>query len=214
MKIKTCFICKKQSLVISQTIGVCIDCVRLRFKEAIPFIQKAHAKTREIFNLPKIIPKESEGKTCSICSLSCKIPDEGFGYCGLKKNKKNFLSGCDARLAKVSWYFDPLPTNCVADWICPGGTGIGYPQYAYKPSAEQGYYNLAVFFHACNLNCLYCQNWRFRELTFSSKWVSIDSMLSILNEKIACVCFFGGDPSPQAHFAIKFSQKALKIKKK
>jgi len=62
---------------------------------------------------------------------------------------------------KLSWYHDPLPTNCVADWVCSGGTGAGYPKYAHCPGPELGYSNLAVFFHACTFNCLYCQNWHF-----------------------------------------------------
>jgi len=34
----------------------------------------------------------------------------------------------------LRWYFDPLPTNCVADWVCPGGTGAGCPKWARRPS--------------------------------------------------------------------------------
>lgn len=34
------------------------------------------------------------------------------------------------------------------------------------------------------------------------------------NERVSCVCFFGGDPSAEVHFAINFSQRALKRKKK
>src|SRR4030065_304288 len=52
---------------------------------------------------------------------------------------------------KFSWYHDPLPSNCVADWVCPGGTGEGYPQFARCPGPEEGCTNLAVFFHACTL---------------------------------------------------------------
>jgi hypothetical protein len=45
----------------------------------------------------------------------------------------------------LSWYFDPLPTNCVADWVCPAGTGVGFPQWACRDGPEYGYKNLAVF---------------------------------------------------------------------
>lgn len=37
-----------------------------------------------------------------------------------------------------SWYNDPLPTNCVVDWICPGGTGCGYPEFVHRPGTEYG----------------------------------------------------------------------------
>jgi len=70
-----------------------------------------------------------------------------------------------ADAGKLSWYHDPLPTNCVGDWVCAGGTGAGFPDYANCPGPERGYKNLAVFFHACSFNCLYCQNWQFRKET-------------------------------------------------
>ncbi len=199
---KTCLICKKESPIISSFFGVCLECIRFRFKKALPYIQKAHEKSRAFFNLPSSIPAEVGGKDCTLCALNCKIGEGRFGYCGLKKNNKGFILGLDARYAKVSWYLDPLPTNCVADWICPG-----------SKKENRGNLNLAVFFHACNLNCLYCQNWHFRELTHTSKWIHVEEMLKALNDRVFCVCFFGGDPSPQVHFAIKFSQKALQKKK-
>jgi len=200
---KACRVCKKEGQLISGFLGVCLECLRFRTDEALPHVKRAHEESRSAFRLPKSIPKDEGGKTCSLCALSCKIPEGGDGYCGLKRVKKGVVLGLDARYAKVSWYLDPLPTNCVADWICPGSS-----------KEERGNYNLAVFFHACNLNCLYCQNWHFRELTYSSKWVSGETMLSALTERVSCVCFFGGDPSPQVHFALKFSEKALKAKKR
>ena len=45
----------------------------------------------------------------------------------------------------MSWYDDPLPTNCVGDWVCPGGTGCGYPVFAHNDGPEYGYQNLANF---------------------------------------------------------------------
>ncbi len=200
---KVCHVCKKESPLISGFLGVCLECLRFRPFEAQPYVKRAHEESRVVFNLPKSVPGDADGKTCSLCALNCQIPEGGGGFCGLKKVKNGVILGLDARYAKVSWYLDPLPTNCVADWICPGSS-----------KEERGNYNLAVFFHACNLNCLYCQNWHFRELTSTSRWESVDAMLSALNERVSCVCFFGGDPSPQVHYAINFSQRALKKKKK
>jgi pyruvate formate lyase activating enzyme len=73
------------------------------------------------------------------------------------------LAGVNSKQGKLSWYHDPLPTNCVADWVCSAGTGAGYPKYAHCPGPEYGYDNLAIFFHGCSFNCLYCQNWHFRK---------------------------------------------------
>ncbi|MBM4428993.1 MAG: radical SAM protein, partial [Chloroflexi bacterium] len=65
------------------------------------------------------------------------------GYCGLRTNdggKLKHFAGTPAK-GLLQWYFDPLPTNCVADWVCGGHT-------------QRGYTNLAVFYGACSFNCL------------------------------------------------------------
>jgi hypothetical protein len=41
----------------------------------------------------------------------------------------------DAAHGNLSWYKDPLPTNCVGDWVCAGGTGAGFPRHAHVESA-------------------------------------------------------------------------------
>jgi len=95
--------------------------------------------------------------------------------------------------AAVSWYYDPLPTNCVADWVCAGGSGTGYPQWAYQPGAEHGYMNLAVFYEACTFDCLFCQNWHYREQNrkriLRTCWETNGSMNP--REHIPNDCFFG-----------------------
>ncbi|MEM2175070.1 MAG: radical SAM protein, partial [Candidatus Micrarchaeia archaeon] len=60
-----------------------------------------------------------------------------------------------------------------------------------------GYHNLAVFCTACSFDCLFCQNWHFREEIKTRPRISDDDFLNAINEKTSCVCFFGGDPSPQ-----------------
>jgi len=50
----------------------------------------------------------------------------------------------------------------VADWVCAGGTGAGYPQFAHRAGPEYGHKNLAVFYQACSFDCLFCHNWQYR----------------------------------------------------
>ncbi|MBW2339629.1 MAG: radical SAM protein, partial [Deltaproteobacteria bacterium] len=76
--------------------------------------------------------------TCQLCANSCQIAEGGIGYCGIRSVTEGKIRG-GTREANVDWCHDPLPTNCVADWVCPGGTGIGYPQYSYKQGPEHGY---------------------------------------------------------------------------
>ncbi len=208
-----CNICGREDKSISEILSVCADCIRSFPKEAAPFIIRAHERSRGEFKLPPFPPKDPEGVKCGICANECWIPEGGKGYCGLRENSGGKLKGPSSNHAKVSWYLDPLPTNCVADWVCPAGTGCGYPRYAYKRGPEYGYYNLAVFFHACSLNCLFCQNWHFRKLTFEREVKSVDDLVDCLTPQVSCICYFGGDPSPQMPFAIRASEEALKLKK-
>ena len=136
------------------------------------------------------------------------MADAETGYCGLRRNRKGRLAGVSAGSAKLSWYHDFLPTNCVADWVCPGGTGAGYPEYAHRRGAEIGFKNLAVFFQACSFNCLFCQNHHFRNETFTAPFRSVDKLVADLDERTSCICYFGGDPSPQMPFSLKAAKQA------
>jgi pyruvate formate lyase activating enzyme len=92
------------------------------------------------------------------------------------------------RGALVSWYDDPLPTNCVADWVCQG-------------SHQRGKVNLAVFYEACSFNCISCQNWHFR-LKHPPGRVTAADLAAQAHALTYCVCYFGGDPSPQMPHAL------------
>jgi pyruvate formate lyase activating enzyme len=85
-------------------------------------------------------------------------------------------------------YRDPLPTNCVADWVCTG-------------SRQRGSHNLAVFYERCTLDCLFCQNWHYRRTSLiDARGTSAAALAAAANRTTYCVCFFGGDPaSPMPH---------------
>lgn len=213
MKEKECILCGKKAITISSTIGVCVDCLRENPNEALKVAMRAHKESRGQYGLPPEPPRDPKGVKCTFCANGCQIPEGGYGFCGLVKNENGKL----VRLAGLphngllEWYYDPLPTNCVAEWVCPGCTGRGYPKYAYKKGAETGYYNLAVFYGACNLDCLYCQNWHYRRLTKELKpLISADSLASLVHNRVSCVCYFGGDPGPQMPHALVASKLMLK----
>lgn len=205
--------CNISSNGISKELGVCLKCIRERPVDALMIAMQAHARSRAAFGLPERPPRDPEGMSCKICVNECRIPERGMGYCGLRKNENGRLVGVSSEEGKLSWYHDPLPTNCVGDWVCAGGTGSGYPGFAYRSGPEYGYKNLAVFFHACSFNCLYCQNWHFRKETLSTLITSVDKLVSDVDEKTSCICYFGGDPTPQTPFALRVSRLALERKK-
>ncbi len=208
-----CKLCNSASKFISKEIAVCLKCIREKADDALQIAMKAHVKSRKFFELPEQPPKDPDGISCKICVNECRIPPQAVGYCGIRRNEEGKLIGGSSEKGNLSWYYDPLPTNCVADWVCAAGTGAGYPEFAYTQGAEYGYKNLAVFFHACSFNCLYCQNWHFRKKTFHPEEITTYEFSQIVDETTSCICYFGGDPSTQLPFAIKSSKIALKNKK-
>jgi pyruvate formate lyase activating enzyme len=204
-----CRYCGVSSHLISETIGICLPCLRNDPDGIIDQIREVHRKSREPFDLPAFPPQDSKGVTCILCGNECKIIEGNIGYCGTRFVIGGKIRG-GTKEANVDWYYDSLPTNCVADWVCPGGTGIGYPHYSYKQGPEHGYKNLAVFYNSCSFNCLYCQNWHFRERSRNEKKASISELVSFVDRKTACICYFGGDPTPQLIHSINVSKKAIK----
>lgn len=147
-----------------------------------------------------------------MCANDCKIGVGRKGFCGLVFNIDGRLvrMGGTPEKGVLEWYYDPLPTNCVAWWFCPGCTGAAHPKYAYKQAAETGYSNLAVFYGACSYDCLYCQNWHYRELASRLQpQMTAESLAQKADSHISCICYFGGDPSAQMPHALRTSQLAL-----
>ena len=211
-KKKECKICGKKSVTISESIGVCAECLKSD-SSSVRLALETHKATRSKFGLPGEPPRDPKGVRCGLCAVDCRIPEGGKGFCGLVENRGGRivrLGGTPDR-GVLEWYYDPLPTNCVAEWFCPGCTGLGYPKYALSPTAEYGYSNLAVFYGACNLDCLFCQNWHYRSLAAkASPIVSARDLASKVTEKVTCICYFGGDPGPQAPHALATSREAVK----
>ena len=212
-KIKKCRICGREG-IISSILGVCRDCINSRFTEAMPYINIAHSKVREKFSLPFHPPKTKGGIKCNICSHECIMGEGEKGFCGLRWNEKGKLvSLSTVDKAPVYTYLDPHVTNCCASWFCPGGTGLGYPKFAVKPGPELGYFNLAVFFYGCNLNCLFCQNWEhklIREAPMKTSKEVAGEALS--NKRVTCICYFGGDPDVHLPFTIAVNKLVIEGK--
>jgi len=191
---------------------VCLHCIREKPEEALKITDRVHAESRTMFGLPPKPPRNPNGLLCGVCSNDCKISVGEKGFCGLVFNVDNRLvrMGGTAEKGILHWYYDPLPTNCVAWWFCPGCTGAGYPKYAYRRGAETGYANLAVFYGSCSLDCLFCQNWHYRSLASElSPVMSAESLADKADVHVSCICYFGGDPSVQMPHALKTSQTAL-----
>jgi len=147
----------------------------------------AHAAARRLFGLPERPPRTDGGRRCGLCVQDCLIGEGERGYCGLREvrdGKLRHLAGTPGR-GLLHWYRDPLPTNCVADPFCAGHT-------------QHGKHNLAVFYASCTVDCLFCQNWNFREADpIRSTCLTAAELADAANSRTHCVCYFGGDPASQ-----------------
>lgn len=98
----------------------------------------------------------------------------------------------------LSFYEDPLPTNCCNAWFCEGSKMRGT--------------NLAVFYYGCNFDCLFCQNWQHKSIGLAKSY-SVEEMVdAALKDRVKCICHFGGSPEPQLTFALRFSERAAREK--
>lgn len=190
-----CQECKKER-ILSKTLPYCSECIRKNYNKLYPKILKIHEQTRKAYNLPEKIPQDKNGIPCGICVNNCSITKNNTGYCGVRKNIDNKISGSDENWAFVDWYHDPLPTNCVADWVCDG-------------NKEYGCKNLAVFYEACTFNCLFCQNWHYRE---RKNRATVRELASAADPLTSCICFFGGDPTLFALHTIATAKEILERK--
>jgi len=191
-----CTLCSNEYDYISKIIPFCRDCILKNFNEISPLIKKSHEISRKKFNLPPFPP--TEGIKCGLCKRDCKIGEGEYGFCGLRKVENNKLINIGSKKRGfLKYYYDPLPTNCVADWVCSG-------------HRKTGYYNLAIFYETCSLNCLFCQNYHFRYLEpENEKGVTPEEIIDAIHEKVYCICFFGGDPTTQALHSIEIAKKAI-----
>ncbi len=194
--LRTCPICGREALV-SKALGACYECLRDGHLEK---AELSHKRYRETYGLPPTPPRGGE-VICCLCDLRCEIHRGERGFCGLVENRDGRLvrwAGTPDR-GLLEWYYDRLPTNCVAAWFCPGSRSRGY--------------NLAVFYGACNLDCLFCQNWMYKELTRRmGPTMSSKELASKIRNDVACICFFGGDPSTQVAHAMATARMARRVR--
>ncbi len=194
---KRCGACGRPAELMAARLGVCPECVRLRPEAAAAIAVRVHAESRARFGLPGLPPRAPGGVRCGLCARECVVAEGGRGFCGLRTVRKGrlvHLAGTPRR-GLLHWYRDPLPTNCVADWVCTG-------------HSRAGCHNLAVFYASCTLDCLFCQNWHYRradplkDAQGTVRVLSAAALAACAEERTHCVCFFGGDPASQMPHAL------------
>ena len=204
-----CRRCGAEGPLISDAVSFCVDCIRDRFEEVLPEVAGRRGELRGRFGLPPQPPRHPNGIECRLCVNECRIGEGERGFCGRFENRGGRLRATTGHIhiAAVSFYHDALPTNCVADWVCPGGTGAGYPHFAHRKGPEFGYKNLAVFYQTCNFDCLFCQNWHFRDAATHRNHTA-EEVADAVDARTSCICFFGGDPTPNLLHSLAVARAA------
>ncbi len=203
-----CTLCNRRSAQISKRLSLCAACILNDSPAARQQAASAHSQARREFQLPPHPPRAPAGVRCRQCINACKIAAGQAGYCAVRGNDAGRLTGGDADAAAVQWYRDPLPTNCVADWVCPASGPAGHPTFTHTKGPERGYHNLAVFYEACSFDCLFCQNWRFKYHSLAGPRHTAAELAAAVNERTRCICSFGGDPSCQIEHALAAARLA------
>lgn len=190
-----CPVCGQENSFVSEALGACVHCLRAD-PNLLDGIQRFRAKARRKWGLPECPPRTPGGAICPLCANACQMGEGETGYCGLRtvrNGRLTHLAGT-ARGGLLHAYFDPLPTNCVADPLCAGHSRFGCV-------------NLAVFYGACTFDCFYCQNWHFRQMSVRDRQLSARQLADEATQRTACVCYFGGDPSAQMPHALATSRR-------
>ena len=212
---KKCKLCSKESFEISEKLGVCLDCIINNYNDAIQIINKTRYECRAKFSLTIKPPRTKDGLLCGDCVNDCILGDNEIGFCNLVINKNGKLirlSG-DEKNGLFSFYYDPIPTNCVSGICCPGCAAIGYPKYSYSRGPEIGFNNLSVFYQSCTFDCLFCQNYHYRTGIHISTPSSPNALINAIKKNTSCICFFGGDPAAQIRHSNEVGKLALEKSK-
>jgi pyruvate formate lyase activating enzyme len=189
-----CNLCQRSSPPVAAVLSVCGDCIRQQPEQAQAAMRAAQRTSRQEFGLVASPPTGGD-VACPLCVNACHMAEGERGFCNLREAREGKLVHLAGTPAKglLHWYFDPLPTNCVADWVCEGHN-------------QRGRNNLAVFYGACTFNCLFCQNWHFRKMSPADSAMSAQELADCADARTFCVCYFGGDPAAQMPHALATSR--------
>lgn len=189
-----CSLCGQRTPLVATVLSVCAECIEKQPEQAQPAMRAAQFASRQEFRLPASPPTDG-GVACPLCVNACRMADRERGFCNLREARGGRLVHLAGTPSKglLHWYFDPLPTNCVAAWVCEG-------------CHQRGRNNLAVFYGACTFNCLFCQNWHYRQMDPTGPGMSAQELADCADNRTFCVCYFGGDPTPQMPHALATSR--------
>jgi pyruvate formate lyase activating enzyme len=185
--------------IASQSVGICGTCLR-KMTDVPRLIMRSHEASRLQAGLVPAVPEKGT-IVCAECGNHCRMDEGETGFCNLRQAKNGEAVHRFGERAIVSWYFDPLPTNCVADWVC------GFRESYAASGRRAGLKNLAVFYGSCNSDCLFCQNASYqRMMARGEPLMTAEELAAVADDRTACVCYFGGDPACNPEHSLRVSE--------
>lgn len=177
----------KAEKLASAVLGYCGSCLAEK-GELVSSILVKHEDLRKTSGLVGSVPRDGI-VVCVECGNQCRLDESETGFCGLRYASDSKVLENFPDRAIVSWYFDPIPTNCTADWVC----SVSQERKPHEHGAKLN--NLAVFYGSCNSDCFFCQNASHKQMTVAGRpLMSPLELADAVDSKTACVCYFGGDP--------------------
>jgi len=182
----------------SEVLGHCGSCLSER-EELVSNALAKHEQLRKTARLVGIVARDGK-VVCGECGNHCRLDEGETGFCGLRHASGGSIAETFPGRAIVSWYFDPIPTNCTAGWVCV----VSQERRLNRPNERWN--NLAVFYGSCNSDCFYCQNPSHKEMTVARRpLMTPEELAGAVDSKTACVCYFGGDPGCNAEHSLSTS---------
>jgi len=181
--------------LVSNSVGYCPECL-ITDSRLLDQVLNMHRAHRERSGLIPTVPTTGT-LVCAECANHCRLNEGEIGFCHSRKATASRIVERFPGKALVYWYFDPLPTNCVAEWVC----SLTKPE---NKSCLPYLKNLAVFYGSCSSDCLFCQNISYRDMMARGRPLMTPAELaSVADDRTACICYFGGDPSCNAKHSIE-----------
>ena len=186
---------RDEKRLVSNSLGYCPQCL-IADNRLLDQVLSTHRAHRERSGLIPTVPTIGR-VVCAECANHCRLNEGEIGFCHSRKAMASRVVERYPGRALVYWYFDSLPTNCVADWVC----SLTQPE---NRSCAPYLKNLAVFYGSCSSDCLFCQNISYREMMAKGRPLMTPAGLaSVADDRTACICYFGGDPSCNAAHSIE-----------
>ncbi|HPL62218.1 MAG TPA: AmmeMemoRadiSam system radical SAM enzyme [Syntrophales bacterium] len=159
----------------------------------------SHCRRGDMVLKEALLYKKSDGKkvSCFLCNHRCKIPDGGFGICGVRENRAGILY-THAYGELIAHNIDPIEKK---------------PLYHFHP----GTYSYSIAAIGCNFRCDFCQNWQIsqvreaRDLGLKPRAARVEDVVSQARQTgCRSISYTYTEPTIFFEFAYEISQSAGK----